>query len=237
MSTVFLFDIDGTLVSTGGAGRRAMEGAFANLHRRGDVFTGVSFAGMTDRAIVRQGLSVLGDVVEHEIDRVLEAYLELLEAELARAESYRVLPGVLEAVRAATAMPDAVVGLGTGNVKRGAYAKLTRGALHEAFAFGGFGCDAEDRTALLRAGAERGAARLGRPLAECQIIVIGDTPKDVAAAHGIGAACIGVGTGSYSAAQLLACGADAAFDSLAVPEAMERLVSSRGRGASGAAPR
>jgi phosphoglycolate phosphatase-like HAD superfamily hydrolase len=116
------------------------------------------------------------------------------------------------------------VGLGTGNVKRGAIAKLARGGIHEQFAFGGFGCDAEDRTALLRAGAARGAESLGTHLDGCAVVVIGDTPKDVEAARGIGARCVGVGTGSYTPADLLACGADVAFATLAEPEARPAIL-------------
>src|SRR4051812_48874601 len=95
MHTVLLFDIDGTLVLTGGAGRRAMVGAFATLHGREDVFEGLSFAGMTDRAIVRHGLrAVAEDVTEAAIDDTLDGYLGLLAIELGKANSYRVLPGV-----------------------------------------------------------------------------------------------------------------------------------------------
>lgn len=97
--------------------------------------------------------------------------------------------------------------------------KLERGGLHERFAFGGFGSDHEDRAQLLAIGAERGAAQLGRPLRECRIIVIGDTPRDVAAARAIGAECLGVGTGRHDAASLLASGAHEALDDLAHPRA------------------
>jgi phosphoglycolate phosphatase-like HAD superfamily hydrolase len=217
MPTVLLFDIDGTLVSTGGAGRRAMVGAFASVHGRHDVFDGLSFAGMTDRAIARHGLRAIAEtlVSEEEIDRVLEAYLRLLEVELVKAEGYRVLPGVKALLDVLRADSDVAVGLGTGNVRRGAYAKLARGGLDGAFAFGGFGCDAEDRTELLRRGARRGAELLGVSLEECRIVVVGDTPKDVAAARGIGAPCVAVETGSYSAAALRACGARHVFATLA----------------------
>jgi phosphoglycolate phosphatase len=217
--TVLLFDIDGTLVSTGGAGRRAMVGAFSNLHGKHDVFEGTSFAGMTDRAIARHGLRAIveneGHITTAEIDRLLDAYLALLELELVQANEYRVLPGVTKLLDGLCGMPDVAIGLGTGNVRRGAYAKLARGSLDGLFEFGGFGCDAEDRCELLRAGAERGAAKLGAPLDACRVVVIGDTPKDVAAAKGLGAPCIGVETGGYTAAALMECGAHRAFASLA----------------------
>lgn len=192
-----------------------MEGAFRDLHRHESAFEGTSFAGMTDRAIARIGLaSIFPDVSDVEIDRALDAYLALLELELARAVGFRVLPGVKELLASLADTADIAIGLGTGNVRRGAYAKLARGGLDATFTFGGFGCDAEDRTELLRAGARRGAERLGRSLEHCRVVVIGDTPKDVAAAHGIGARCIGVGTGSFTADELTRAGAHHAFDTL-----------------------
>jgi phosphoglycolate phosphatase len=221
---VFLFDIDGTLVWTGGAGRRAMTLGFADVHGRTDVFDGLSFGGMTDRAIVRHGLAKLGaDVDDARIDAVLEAYLARLERELVCAE-YRVFPGVEMVLAELALLKGIAIGLGTGNVRRGAYAKLARGALGDAFSFGGFGCDAEDRADLLRAGAARGAAQLGRAVEECTVVVIGDTPKDVAAALAIGARCIGVGTGAFTAESLVACGAHAAFRTLADTGVRERLL-------------
>ena len=216
--TVFLFDIDGTLLLTGGAGRRAMRGAFDDVFGAGgSVALDFSFAGMTDRAIVRQGVGTAGGRIADDaaIDHLLDVYLARLHDEVSRADSYRVLPGVMSVLSWLTSHTARIaIGLGTGNVKRGAYAKLARGALDTTFRFGGFGCDAEDRTELLRVGAERGAAALGLPLTECRIVVIGDTPKDVAAAHGIGAECVGVGTGGFEPNALLELGAHSAFATL-----------------------
>jgi phosphoglycolate phosphatase-like HAD superfamily hydrolase len=226
--TVFLFDIDGTLLLTGGAGRRAMRGAFDDVFGPGGgTALDFPFAGMTDRAIVRKGLAAATkhDADDAAIDHLLEVYLGRLHDEVARTETYRVLPGV-ESVLSwlATHVERIAVGLGTGNVKRGAYAKLARGSLDTSFGFGGFGCDAEDRTALLRVGAERGASALGLPMAECRVVVIGDTPKDVAAAHGIGAECVGVGTGGFEPSALLELGAQRAFDTLAHDGVRDALI-------------
>jgi phosphoglycolate phosphatase-like HAD superfamily hydrolase len=223
--TVLLFDIDGTLVTTGGVGRRALELAFERAHGRRDACDGFRFDGMTDRAIVRSGLEALGfAATAASIDAVLAGYLDVLASEVAAApeRTYRIHPGISEALDVLAAHGHFAVGLGTGNIREGARIKLERVGLFERFAFGGFGSDDEDRTALLRRGAERGAA-LGRPLAEVRIVVIGDTPKDVAAAHGIGAESVGVGTGSFSAEALAAAGATRAFPSLAVPGALEAV--------------
>jgi phosphoglycolate phosphatase len=202
--TVLLFDIDGTLLDSGGAGRRAIERAFERRHARRDACAHLSFGGMTDRAIARAGLTAAGvEPTPAAIDDLLAAYLEAL-AEEVHASRAIVHPGV-EAALDASAAAGAAIGLGTGNVRAGARLKLARVGLHERFAFGGFGCDGEARDALLRVGAERGARALGAPVGECRVVVIGDTPKDVAAAHAIGAESFAVATGPFSSEALAAC--------------------------------
>jgi phosphoglycolate phosphatase-like HAD superfamily hydrolase len=163
------------------------------------------------------------EVDDASIERALDVYLGHLERELRTTEGYRVMPGIREAVARVSGRDGVAVGLGTGNVKRGAYAKLVPGGLHEAFAFGGFGCDAEDRAELLRAGARRGAEALGVTYAECRVVVIGDTPKDVAAALAIGAVCVGVGTGGHAPDELRALGAAFAFADFAEHGALGAL--------------
>jgi phosphoglycolate phosphatase-like HAD superfamily hydrolase len=227
--TVVLFDIDGTLVTTGGAGRRALELAFGRAHGREDALRHFPLDGMTDRSIVREGLRYLGrDATTAAIDAMLVAYLACLEAEVRAIsdERYRVHPGMEAAVLAAR---DAglAVGLGTGNVREGARLKLERVGLFQHFDFGGFGDDHELRPELIRIGATRGAAALGRALDEVRVVVIGDTPKDVAAAQAIGAESIGVGTGSFRAEVLLAAGATHAFETLDSPGALEAMLGAR----------
>ncbi len=225
--TVLLFDIDGTLVTTGGVGRRALELAFERAYGRRDACAGFRLDGMTDRAIVRGGLVALGLAPSPaSIDAVLTRYLDVLAEEVAAApaETYRVHEGISQTLDAAAARVHIAVGLGTGNIREGARIKLERVGLFRRFGFGGFGSDDEDRAALLRLGAERGAAALKVQLKEARVVVIGDTPKDVAAARGIAAESVAVGTGSYSAAQLREAGATWAFPSLAVPGAMEAVL-------------
>jgi len=222
--TVFLFDIDGTLVTTGGAGRRAMQRGFGAVHGRPELMA-FRMDGMTDRLIVRQALALIAvEATAAAIDLVLHAYVEALRDEVAKVSDarYRVHAGMREAIDRALAL-GAAVGLGTGNVVEGAQVKLDRVGLGQTFRFGGFGSDAEERVELIRIGAQRGAAELGVALDACRVVVIGDTPKDVAAARGIGAECVGVGTGNYSAEALLASGATAAFRDLSSPGAMEAL--------------
>jgi phosphoglycolate phosphatase-like HAD superfamily hydrolase len=201
-----------------------MERAFGLVHGRPDAMA-FPMDGMTDRLIVRQALVHIGaEDSEAAIDRVLDGYLDVLREEVSACsdDRYRVHAGMHAAIDGARARGVAV-GLGTGNIRAGARVKLERVGLGEAFGFGGFGCDAEHRVELIRIGAERGAAALGAPLADCRVVIIGDTPKDVAAAQAIGAECVGVGTGHYAPAALVACGATAAFPDLADPDAPAAL--------------
>lgn len=224
--TVLLFDIDGTLITTGGVGRKALNRAFEALHGRADACT-FPLDGMTDRKIFRLGLQALGlEDSPAAIDSLISMYLRNLEEEVERADitNYRIHDGMRPAVEQALMDARFAVGLGTGNIKDGARVKLQRVGIFEHFSFGGFGCDAEDRAELIRIGAERGAAQLKTRTNECRIVVIGDTPKDVAAAKANGAECIGVGTGSYTPSQLMEAGADAAFRDLSEPGALKALL-------------
>lgn len=223
-ATVVLFDVDGTLITCGGAGRRAMEEAFREVCGRSDVCS-FSFGGGTDRGIARQGLRNAGlEPDEAAIDALLARYLVHLEPLLAQSERYAVLPGVEALVDAVSAVQGLAVGLGTGNVERGARAKLQRGKLDQRFAFGGFGCDHEERARLLDAGAQRGATRLGVPREACRVVVVGDTPRDVEAAHAIGAECIAVATGTHDLASLRTTGAALVVEDLLAPEARDRIL-------------
>ncbi|MBL8909481.1 MAG: HAD hydrolase-like protein [Archangium sp.] len=221
--TVLLFDIDGTLITTGGAGRRAIDRAFEELLGRSDACSHFSFSGMTDRAIIRLGLEALGEKVDDaRVDALIAAYLGALGDEVTRTppEKYRVHAGMREAVKAGLDRGMAV-GLGTGNVREGARIKLERVQLYDSFAFGGFGDDHELRPELIRRGAERGLAQL--KVTEARVVVIGDTPKDVDAAIAIGAESLAVATGGFSLQQLREAGATRAFETLAEPEAQAFL--------------
>jgi phosphoglycolate phosphatase-like HAD superfamily hydrolase len=213
--TVLLFDIDGTIVTTGGAGRAAVDRAFERLAGRPDACAGFGFGGMTDRAIVRAGLEAIGEEpTPGRIDEVIAIYLACLGEEVLRATEYRVHRGILRALDAAAGRAGFAVGLGTGNVREGARIKLDRVGLFDRFAFGGFGCDAEDRPALLAAGARRGAATLGASVEACRVVVIGDTPRDVAAGHAIGAEVVAVATGAFGRDELARSGPAFVFDDL-----------------------
>jgi len=206
--TVLLFDVDGTLLSSGGAGRRALERAFTLHCGTPEPLRGVQFNGMTDPGIVRVGIERLGRAADDAlIAAILDDYLALLPGELAATAGGLVYPGVTAILDALIVEERVAVGLGTGNLQGGARLKLAQVGLDGYFAFGGFGSDHEDRTELLRIGAARGAAHFGATPADCRLLVIGDTPRDVAAARAIGAASLVVETGGFPAASLRAAGA------------------------------
>ncbi len=218
-----LFDIDGTLVDCAGAGRSSMNAAFEVELSAPGALDGVSFGGMTDRAIVREGLARAAvEITEALIAAVLERYVEHLAAALEQATTFRVLPGARAAVLRSRDERSAV-GLGTGNVRAGATMKLARGGLDDLFAFGGFGCDAELRAEVLRRGWERGAEALGVAASSCEVLVVGDTPRDIEAARAIGASSLAVVTGAASQTELEAAGPTFLAPTLEHPEALAVL--------------
>lgn len=220
--TVVLFDVDGTLITTGGAGRRAIERAYEMAFGEQGNFD-FPFGGMTDRAIMRAGLSQSGRTADDEaFDAIMAVYLDALRIEVSGSTRYFVHPGIEQALDGLRPRDHVAVGLGTGNIEPGARIKLERAALNEWFSFGGFGCDAEDRAELIAVGARRGAEQLGCEVDDCRLVIIGDTPKDVAAAHANGGVCVAVATGGATAMKLWDAGADwvvpnlTAFDLLAL---------------------
>ena len=223
--TVLLFDIDGTLITTGGMGRRAIERAVADELGRSLTPFEFSFGGMVDPVIVRRGLESLQLSPTPElIDSVLQRYVRVLEEEVRVAPVYQVHDGVVPMLESVSDLPGVAVGLGTGNIEVGARIKLERVSLNGYFQFGGYGSDAPLRADLIRRGAERGAQQLGLPLDECRLVIIGDTPKDIHAAHANRGECVAVSTGGASHESLLDHGPEYLFESLADPEALRAVL-------------
>jgi phosphoglycolate phosphatase-like HAD superfamily hydrolase len=192
---------------------------------RPETFDTVRFHGMTDRAIIRDGLERIGVPADDvAIDEVCATYLTALADEMPRSTRFRVLSGASALLDALARRPGLAVGLGTGNLREGARLKLEHAGLFHHFAFGGFGCDHEDRAALLRVGAVRGAERLGRALDACRVVVIGDTPRDVAAARAIGAESLTVETGGIAGDALRDAGATWTHPDLTDPAILTTLI-------------
>jgi phosphoglycolate phosphatase len=224
----YLHAVDGTLLSCGGAGRRSLE---RSLVEHCGPFDGalatLRLDGMTDRLIVREALGLLGHPFsEDRCDAVLARYLVHLEDEIA-APGYRVLPGVVETLDGLRGR-GALYGLCTGNVVGGARVKLARGGLDRYFEWGpeapgGFAADGEARERIVLAALRRASARLGRPLDAREALVVGDTPRDVEAAHLAGCPVLAVATGRYAPDALRAAGADFVVPTLEAPEARRLL--------------
>ncbi len=226
---IALFDIDGTLLRAGGAGRRAVELALGEVLDELDdevSLQSVEFAGRTDPWIVRAALMQYGVAADDDlIHEVLRRYVAHLPRELERADTFEVLPGVLALLSELSDRQDLVLGLGTGNTEPAAYAKLARGGLDSFFAFGGFGSDHAERPEVLRTALHRGLERTGVQMENARVVVIGDTPHDVAAARAIGAHCVAVSTGGYEPSALEAAGASVVVSDLrasAVRSAFDR---------------
>lgn len=215
MPRILLFDIDMTMIRTDGAGRAAMEEAFNHEFGVERATEGILFDGRTDRGIFMECLERHGfggaDVLPN-FHRFSERYLDLFPGWIARKGGV-VLPGVPELLDALEST-DAIVGLATGNLRRGAAHKLGHFGLWERFAGGGFGDDHSVRADLVRAGILELEAKFGLAAGECEVIVLGDTPLDVEAAHLAGAKALGVGTGRFTPNELLASGAEFALADL-----------------------
>ena len=222
-SKLLLFDVDCTLVDTGGAGITAIKQACQQVF--GGEGPPLDLAGSTDSGIVRGIFAHF----EREYDAALEetfyqAYLPIMEANL-RDESYggRVLPGVPELL---AACEDAghTLGLLTGNIERGGLIKVAHYGLAEHFQFGAYGDDHWDRNKLGPFAIERANAHYEENFCAEDVIVIGDTHKDIHCAHAIGAPCVAVATGSQSLAQLIEAGADLAVEDLTDPAVLQFIL-------------
>ena len=214
--SLVLFDIDGTLLLSGGAGVRAMTAAFSQLFGVANAFEGNPIAGLTDTFLLSRALASAGLPDTPDVHRSFrDAYLELLTKEMQLPGSGRkgVMPGVPELL-AALPLDGAHLGLLTGNYERAANIKLQYFDLAHHFTWGAFGEEAADRNELARLAV--GKARQRRVSDEaCQrAVVIGDTPHDIACAHAAGARALGVATGNFSVDQLREAGADVALPDL-----------------------
>ena len=161
---LILFDLDGTLVTTGGAGVRALNHAFLELYNLPDITTFVNPSGKTDPAIFREVIrrALTRNMRAEEMKIISETYLRHLTQEIQNAEGLRTLPGVEAFIGRLETRNDIAFGLGTGNLEKGARTKLAPTNLKETFSFGGFGSDAEDRGEVLRIGHQRAEASCGQ---------------------------------------------------------------------------
>jgi len=211
---LYLFDLDGTLMTSDSSGKRAFERACRIVLGVESALATITLHGNTDPLILDEACraSLGRPPSATETRDVLKSYLDFLADELARPNVVSVLPGV-ESALASLESRGAWIGLATGNVADGARLKLTAAGLWHRFRFGGFGDDDAERAGLVRVAIRRAEALAGRPLP--QVTVIGDTPRDVAAAKAVGARAVAVATGMHSVDALRAAGADEVHETLA----------------------
>lgn len=211
---LYLFDIDGTLVDTGGAGMKSLQEA--NLEIFGHEGPPLDLAGSTDLgiiAILHAHFKI--ESTPETIDSFFQAYLKRLEWNLIHGDyPGLVFDGVVELLAGLSQRPGVTLGLLTGNIAQGAAVKMRHFGLADYFPFGAYGSDHHDRNLLGPIALERAAAHAARPFSAKETWVIGDTPKDIACAHAIGARCLAVATGRYSAGELRQADADVVVESL-----------------------
>jgi len=211
-----LFDIDGTLITTGGAGAASWRLAFDELYGIPADIGQFTDAGMTDPDVGRKTFEAVlkREPERKEFTRLLERRLHYLHTTVEESKDYKVLPGVEELLP--KLIEDGyLLGLVTGNVEAAAHIKLHRARLNRFFSFGGYGSDASDRGELTKIALKRATLVFGEPVTAAQALVVGDTPHDVEGAHAAGIACVGVGAYHFTADQLREAGADYAIPSLA----------------------
>lgn len=211
---LYLFDIDGTLVDTAGAGLAAI--VEANREIFGGDGPPLDLAGATDLGVIAHIHLHFGvEATPASMDRFWESYLVRLRTNLASGiYPGRIFDGVSEILAELSAREGTSMGLLTGNTAHGAAAKMEHFGLASHFAFGAYGCDHADRNRLGPVALERAAAHTGRTFTAGETWIIGDTPKDIACAHAIGARCLAVATGRFTTDELKAHGADKVVETL-----------------------
>lgn len=217
MRRLILFDVDGTILHAKGASARPFRAALEEVFGTSGPASGYSFAGKTDPQIARDLLRMGGveeETIEERLESVWERYTRGLAREILAAETH-VFPGVRELVRRLDEAPDAILGLLTGNLREGARLKLEAvGIDFDRFQVGAFGSDHAERRELPEIAIHRAEQRFGRRFEGKSVVIIGDTPLDVACGAHLGVRTLAVATGSYSVAELRACGPDHVFATL-----------------------
>ena len=227
MRRLLLFDIDGTLLSTDGAARRAFHRALLEVYGTTGPISTHSFDGKTDPQIARELLRLAGltdGAIDHGLQPLWTTYLRELAYELSRPSHTTTLyPGVQALLRKLDSA-DVCVALLTGNIARGAALKLASGGIEQHFAFGAFGSDCERRDGLPAVAVARAEEHTGRNFSGREVIVIGDTPQDVTCGQGIGVFTLAVATGRYSTEDLLRAGANVALPDLSDTNAVLEIL-------------
>ena len=205
---LFLFDIDGTLITARGAGRSALQQALVQTYGTAGDIDGYDFRGKTDPRIVfdlMRGAGLGDDAIEAGMSACFDAYAVELDRRIGDGSRVVVLPGIADVLRTLSAREDALVGLLTGNIEAGAHVKLRATGLFPLFRVGAYGSDSMDRRRLPAIACERVRRVAGRDFPFDRVTIIGDTPLDVDSARACGAVAVAVATGFHPHAELAAC--------------------------------
>lgn len=217
---LYLFDIDGTLITSGGAGEASLKEAVRDFCGCDVDFSTVTIAGNTDTAIARHLLSSVGkEPTEENIMALLDCYLRRL-TERIHLHNGRRLPGIIPLLERLKERSDCVLALLTGNLAAGARVKLTHYELWHYFAFGAFADDNHVRNELGHVAMARAFECYGENFSPEQIYVIGDTPRDIECGRAFGAVTVAVATGHYSREDLASHLPDFLFDDLSDADAV-----------------
>jgi len=223
---LLLFDIDGTILLTNGAGTRAANRAFEKIYGHAGAMDGVDAAGKTDPLILREmfGNSLSRDYTAEEAEELFGEYVVFLEEEVAKSP-IDIMPGIPYLLDNLSMRRDVFLGIATGNIEHGARIKLKRAGLDGYFRSGGFGSDSWNREELVRAAIGRAKGLLTDGSDFERIFVIGDTPHDIIHGRATGAVTVAVATGRYTAAELLEHNPDYIFEHLADYENVIKIFS------------
>jgi phosphoglycolate phosphatase len=219
-----LFDIDGTLLHSGGAGEAALRLALRDRFGRDDDLARVEIAGRTDAGIARQIFALHGiEPTPENLARFFDGYLHHLEKLLPQTAGH-LLPGILDLLEKLRARPCVALALLTGNLSRGAELKLTHYGVWQFFDFGAYADDHHDRNQLGQFARARATERHGAEFAPADILVLGDTPHDIECGRAFGAVTVGIATGRYSREELAEHRPDFLFDDLSDADAVIRTL-------------
>ena len=221
---ILLFDIDGTLIDSGGSGKRALEMAFSAVCGLDKALTGLALAGKTDPQILREALQNNNiPPTDTLLGMLIVSYIDNLKGQIITADK-SLKPGVASLLETLRDNSHEHMGLLTGNMAEGARIKLEPLGIYDYFSFGAYGSDEEDRDSLLPYAQRRYAEMTGIDPPGEQFVVIGDTPSDVACARPYGAMSIAVATGFNTEEELRAAGADVVLPDLTDTKGFLRLV-------------
>ncbi|MBI4863712.1 MAG: haloacid dehalogenase-like hydrolase [Candidatus Riflebacteria bacterium] len=215
---LLLFDIDGTLMLSGGAGARALTAALHEVFGMSDGLAGVRLNGHTDRQIVADALALAGlpsPASPAQQALLDERYVHNLRREMPVSPRAVLLPGVTELLQRLVEVGGVALALLTGNIEPGARIKLERFGLNRYFPFGAFGTDSAVRRDLVPIAIARGEEKIGVRFDRSDVVVIGDTERDVDCGRHCGVKTVAVATGGVSVADLQAAGADLVLPDLA----------------------